>query len=589
MTAKRADNITAMSTNNFNPQAADQALAALNDPNLAPELLGQIATYHPEMWAKVAEHPRLYPALEKWLAEKGGPEVQEALKNRTSGNTPAAAPVAAAPQAPAVSSVPQPSSGTSVPESSSAASYQPGNGQHSYQASAPAASGMSPVNFQEPKSGGKRKGVIALVIALVVALVAGVGGWLYFSGVLSARGAESPKAAMGQFSEAIEDLDVTKAATVMAPSETDFFVEIMQQGAKAGGQKNVDPVKLMSDLSKTIEIKNDKFEYEVAEKNDNLAVVSINEWSAKVTVKPDFFTVLEDTEGLPPEVKEQIAQAKEQPLPEDELVTFVNEGSKPIRVVMVQEGGKWFVSPMMTFAENARSPYSEPNYEYDPASDKGAESAEDVIKDIVELGSSSRSGDDLLYSPKFRGLMELPIRRLMGVYGDDPGKAAARTQASNFDVDWKLNTAKGPNGTTIVSMGETIFTDPSGNKIEFSDGKMKITNGAESKTLDLARTLVNPDQLGFATIQEDGTWRLSLTQSYVNLTKLELKDGVAREVLEEFSQQYRNQNGYPSDAMSQLLSDEETLERVVDAFPGLITMMDIGIQLQELAPRNSVY
>jgi len=64
------------------PNDAEQALNAVADPRTSGRTLQEIATQHPDLWARIALHPNAYPGLLDWLESVGDEQVRQAVAGR---------------------------------------------------------------------------------------------------------------------------------------------------------------------------------------------------------------------------------------------------------------------------------------------------------------------------------------------------------------------------------------------------------------------------------------------------------------------------------------------------------------------------
>ncbi|WP_143237568.1 variant leucine-rich repeat-containing protein [Boudabousia liubingyangii] len=65
---------------------SDPTTALLNNPNLDPAILGQVAAARADLWPLIAQHPAAYPELLQYLAANGDPQTAQIAASRLQSN-----------------------------------------------------------------------------------------------------------------------------------------------------------------------------------------------------------------------------------------------------------------------------------------------------------------------------------------------------------------------------------------------------------------------------------------------------------------------------------------------------------------------
>ena len=391
---------------------SDFSLAQAADPSTPAALLGEIATHRPDLRAAVASNPTAYPELLDWLRSFGDPAVDAALAAR-GGAAPVAQGYAnqqdwAQPAQPAQQTQPvqpaqpgyqsaqdpsvtqplptgygaysaygvtpttppagAPASQWGPPASAAAGQWSPGG---QWDASGQSATGENSAWGQPaPARTKSRRGLwigIGVVGALVVAGGAFAANALWFSKV---GGAKTPEAAVTQMLDAAVSKDLVGMYGVTSPSEfenTTMALDLFTKQVGAYGDLDIDAlVDVYEDYVDAFDLNLDGLEVEVEEIEDGLAKVNIV--AGELTVDADADALSEATIDAMAEfdgLLSELFSVSGSPLPtdaeiRDEIGTAVAE-TFPVDVsaddledpflMVVREGGSWYVSPTLTVLE----------------------------------------------------------------------------------------------------------------------------------------------------------------------------------------------------------------------------------------------
>lgn len=376
---------------------SDYTLAQAADPSTPAALLGEIATHRPDLRPAIAANPTAYPELLDWLRAFGDPTIDAALAAR--GSAPAAGYGYGAPaQDPSVTQ-PLPSGygaygvspttpsageqasqwGPPAAEQTAAWGQQPPAGQAAWNQQQDPAWGQQPAGASstawsqpqpQPKAS-SRRGLwigVSVVGVLVVAGAAFAANALWFSKV---GGAKTPEAAVTQMMDAAVSKDLVALYGVTSPSEFEsattgmsLFMDRMSEDSDldTGALKDV-----YEDYLEAFDLSMDGLEVEVEEIEDGLAKVSVV--AGELTIDADAeelsdatIAAMDQLESGPmselfalsgtsmptdAEVREEVGTAVAETFPVDASAADLED---PFLMV-VREGGSWYVSPMLTMLE----------------------------------------------------------------------------------------------------------------------------------------------------------------------------------------------------------------------------------------------
>ena len=459
---------------------------------------------------------------------------------------------------------------------------QPGAYNPQYQGQAPQPGAYNPqYQGQSPQQGAKKsRGTMAAIISVIVVavlVVIGGGAFALTRFLPGAGGFATPNALANSVSSAFDSNKLANLAPALAPSELEAAT-LWQKDYKANGK--ADWTKLMSpeamaDYIGQIDISKSTIEHTVDEKSENLSLITITKWEGEITVKPE----------LADKFREYYEKAKGDKLTADESKMFddlkrdISEepnysgnilqrlfNTDKLTLVSVKEGGKWYISPVMTMAEQMVS-YSSvtPNYGADFTNVEGAKSPEEAVSGMVDaLRNGAGMGDKDFYR-----FLDLPERRVAAVYG---GSGSTGGVGDSIQVNWGLTSTK-VSGGAIVNFGTTSITFDGSYKVEFNNDTVTYSYAdsssssrytspkPQSQTVRFTEGLVNPERLGVFAVQDNTGWHVSFISTVGNLTLLEATDAAVNEAVNGMSSSF----GSGSSVSTNELRDLATTNKPVGA------------------------
>ena len=461
---------------------------------------------------------------------------------------------------------------------------QPGAYNPQYQGQAPQPGAYNPqYQGQAPQQGAKKsRGKMAAIISVIVVailVVIGGGAFALTRFLPGAGGFATPNALASSISSAFDSNKLANLAPALAPSELEAAT-LWQKDYKANGK--ADWTKLMSpealaDYIGQIDISKSTIEHTVDEKSDNLSLITITKWEGEITVKPE----------LADKFRENYEKAKGDKLTADESKMFddlkrqISEepnysgnilqrlfNTDKLTLVSVKEGGKWYISPVMTMAEQMVS-YSSvtPNYSADFTNVEGAKSPEEAVSGMVDaLRNGAGMGDKDFYR-----FLDLPERRVAAVYG---GSSSTGGVGDSIQVNWGLTSTK-VSGGAIVNFGTTSITFDGSYKVEFNNDTVTYSyadsgssynsrytsSKPQSQTVRFTEGLVNPERLGVFAVQDNTGWHVSFISTVGNLNLLEATDAAVNEAVNGMSSSF----GSGSSVSTNELRDMATTNKPVGA------------------------
>ena len=420
---------------------------------------------------------------------------------------------------------------------------------------------------------------IISVIVVAVLVVIGGGAFALTRFLPGAGGFATPNALANSVSSAFDSNKLANLAPALAPSELEAAT-LWQKDYKANGK--ADWTKLMSpeamaDYIGQIDISKSTIEHTVDEKSENLSLITITKWEGEITVKPE----------LADKFREYYEKAKGDKLTADESKMFddlkrdISEepnysgnilqrlfNTDKLTLVSVKEGGKWYISPVMTMAEQMVS-YSSvtPNYGADFTNVEGAKSPEEAVSGMVDaLRNGAGMGDKDFYR-----FLDLPERRVAAVYG---GSSSTGGVGDSIQVNWGLTSTK-VSGGAVVNFGTTSITFDGSYKVEFNNDTVTYSYAdsssgynsrytspkPQSQTVRFTEGLVNPERLGVFAVQDNTGWHVSFISTVGNLTLLEATDAAVNEAVNGMSSSF----GSGSSVSTNELRDLATTNKPVGA------------------------
>ena len=420
---------------------------------------------------------------------------------------------------------------------------------------------------------------IISVIVVAILVVIGGGAFALTRFLPGAGGFATPNALANSISSAFDSNKLANLAPALAPSELEAAT-LWQKDYKANGK--ADWTKLMSpealaDYIGQIDISKSTIEHTVDEKSDNLSLITITKWEGEITVKPE----------LADKFRENYEKAKGDKLTADESKMFddlkrqISEepnysgnilqrlfNTDKLTLVSVKESGKWYISPVMTMAEQMYPTSTvTPNYGADFTNVEGAKSPEEAVSGMVDaLRNGAGMGDKDFYR-----FLDLPERRVAAVYG---GSSSTGGVGDSIQVNWGLTSTK-VSGGAVVNFGTTSITFDGSYKVEFNNDTVTYSyadsgssynsrytsSKPQSQTVRFTEGLVNPERLGVFAVQDNTGWHVSFISTVGNLNLLEATDAAVNEAVNGMSSSF----GSGSSVSTNELRDMATTNKPVGA------------------------
>ena len=440
-----------------------------------------------------------------------------------------------------------------------------------------------------PQLAQKRNKPMALLAMMVVAALVVIGGGAYaITRVLFPSGGYStPDDLAASIENAFDTKSLESLASALPPSELAAAMAWQQDYKADGGtdwSKMTSPEALQEYLEAIVIAESD-MRYTVEEKSDQIALIRITQWTGDIVIRHE----------LADKLRSRYAEAKGTSLTQgendffDELKDTINVNpimrygnildSFPdgkLTLVAVNEGGRWYLSPSMTVAEQALGSDRSvvPHYDADFTDVKGASSPEEAVSGMVD---ALRNGANMSDKDFYR-FLDLPERRIAAVYADAGSAAFVATWTlamddfrSNVQIDWGLSSTK-VSGGSIVNFGTTSITvgDYSASfnddtvtysYPDFGYGYSSRSSSRKSQTVRFTEGLVNPERLGIFTVRDSTGWHVSVNRTYGSLSLLEATD----EAVDEAIRGYGGSMQYGADRSQSELRDAATSNKTVGA------------------------
>lgn len=461
-----------------------------------PQDLAEIAAQRPDLRVALALNPSLYPDLEQWLRGLGDPTIVQALEQRRRDLASSAASLAPPPPPPPahVGVVPQ-----HVPASSGAGAWQE---PHDV---TPADRGPA-----HGRPGKRRRGlVVALACLMVVLLGGGTAGALWWRSNL--QGSASPEEAVSDLATALSEKDLVRLYGLVAPSERGALTALtdaeVSRGGTGGAGSSGDDGTVADTLETLLEsvevsIDADALSLTVETVVEDVSVVTVRSGSAEVTV--DTRAMGEVVVDLVIEYGGYYTEADRDWLLEEWRYDSVDvegthvytvrdwedSGDLPLTIVTVEEGGRWYVSPVLTFFELQYqyglrwSDARRGSYVIDGV---GAESPEAAIEALADV-AWARDG---YVTRELVALLPLAERRV----------------ASLYLTDWYL----GDPGRVDVSVGS--IEQDGDRALAYLDDVWGVGGDSDWSWADEAaydHSVPSPRELPIVVVREDGQWHPSV-------------------------------------------------------------------------------
>ncbi|MFT5530005.1 MAG: hypothetical protein ACI91O_000012 [Candidatus Poriferisodalaceae bacterium] len=217
-------------------------------------------------------------------------------------------------------------------------------------------------------------GLIALLVAAIAAGFA-LGGSATASG-----GASSPEEAVDEMIAAIGNEDMISAAELLLPSERETMIEPVMD--MIGELQRLEVLDLDRELSAIpgIDLEFENMTYAASPIRDDMTMVSITGGTTTVVI-----TATDAPLGRL--VLDRLPAGTLDPEPVVETGNATEDGNVEEGIIVVERGGRWFVSLWYTVAEAARTQAGYPLPDLnDRIQARGAESAEAAVEETIQSG-----------------------------------------------------------------------------------------------------------------------------------------------------------------------------------------------------------
>ncbi|RHA43741.1 variant leucine-rich repeat-containing protein [Cellulomonas rhizosphaerae] len=330
----------------------DATIAA--HPQAPAAALARIVSQRPDLRPVVAANPAAQPALLEWLAALRDPAVDAALASRS------ASAQQVAPPAP-VSWAPEPTTLTSgwAPQ---AAPGRTAFAQAAYTRPDPAVQDIS-YQGEPPRS---RRGLWIGLVATAVVLVGGGALAAYLMVFSKLDGAPTPEAAVTQLIEGVAHKDGIAVYGAISPSEIEGLSPVLS--AQTGTPDDEETRKKLLTVLDALDVDLAGLDVEVEPIGEGLAKVSVVAGTLSVdgdakeivdaladVYEPAMGGLESLTPGGTAEMWDQATVELDKALPwsvdAKDLAWDVRGGAQRPFLVAVEEGGSWYVSPLMTLGE----------------------------------------------------------------------------------------------------------------------------------------------------------------------------------------------------------------------------------------------
>ena len=434
-----------------------------------------------------------------------------------------------------------------------------------------------------PQLAQRRNKPMALLAMMVVAALVVIGGGAYaITRVLFPSGGyANPDDLAASIETAVETNSLMSLANALPPSEVSIL-KAAQQVDEGDGQFNWSKMtspEALGDYMNEIDDGITSIDSAVDQKSDSVAIITLRNWRGTMSVRPGIVDVVREHFV---EAKGTNLSASEQDLFESMRETFMHDNfytdmladfrDRGLRLVAVNEGGRWYVSPSMTMVEQmlGSDRRAAPRYDADFTDVEGASSPEEAVSGMVDaLSNGARMSDKDFYR-----FLDLPERRIAAVYADADSSSLFAVWnlgmdefRNNVQIDWGLSSTK-VSGGAIVSVGTTSITAGdysasfNGDTVtysypDFGYGYSSRSSSRKSQTVRFTEGLVNPERLGIFTVRDSTGWHVSAARTSGNLRMLKVTDGALDQAIDggagEF-QGYTYDTDISRDVMREIVS-----------------------------------
>ncbi len=486
----------------------------LNDPSTTPERLAALAQAHPELGSLIAAHPNAYPELQAWIAQYASAAEAMQANNQAVGAQPDqqfAAQQFQTQQFQTQEFATQQFQAQQFDTQQFQTQQWASQGQpQGYDPVQPMAFGQQPGQGVQKKS---KKVLLFSLIGLLVLLLAGGGvAWWLLAGKIG--GSSSPEAAAKKLVTGVANLDPLALYGSFAPSEFAAFEPASKQALETRTDKETKSAEeLLSQLKSEVKVEiTEPLETENTELVEG-EVERVVFTSGEIKLDGDPTKVADAIFGFYGPILEAQAESYDYSLSkrdiadmrddlEDELkdqLPFTLDFSDlsdlgaprdfELSVVSVREGGSWFVSPVLTFAD----------YAHLQSGNSDRELGDSIIEPAKNGAKSAAEAADLLTQAVFDAdydaiveQMPLPERRFFSIYGKTfmiEDAFASMSEDSELSLEESKFKQKGddPSRVTIdqLSFSTSAYSWETGEdykqNLSFEDGKKGFCMTMEGK------------------------------------------------------------------------------------------------------------
>ena len=416
--------------------------------------------------------------------------------------------------------------------------------------------GMPPLLVQPvaPVRKGRRPiGVLAMIVVAALVVVGG-GAYAITRVLFPSGGYANPDDLAASIETAVETNSLMSLANALPPSEVSILTDA-QQVDEGDGQFNrlkMTSPEALEDYINEIDDGITSIDSVVDQKSDSVAIITLRNWRGTMSVRPGIVDVVREHFV---EAKGTNLSASEQELFESMRETFMHDDfyadmladfrDRGLRLVAVNEGGRWYVSPSMTMVEQTLGSdrRAAPRYDADFTDVEGASSPEEAVSGMVDALRDGASMSD----KDFYRFLDLPERRIAAVYGDADSSPLFAVRGvginefmNNVQIDWGLSSTK-VSGGAIVSVGTTSITADdfsasfNGDTVTYTVPKSdrgSRSSSRKSQTVRFTEGLVNPERLGIFTVRDSTGWHVSAVRTSGNLSMLKVADGALDQAID---------------------------------------------------------
>ncbi|UQN14364.1 hypothetical protein [Gulosibacter sp. ACHW.36C] len=382
---------------------------------------------------------------------------------------------------------------------------------------------------QAPKR--RRKWLIPVAAIAAVAVIGGAiwGGIALFSG--QGRGAASAEEAVDKLITSGTNLDYLGSFAMVAPSEADIFTTAAERLLASDFGDVGDGVSLsdgLADLASASTTKTEGLEYETEELAEGVERVTIT--AGTVTVDGDQEAITQATESvirslayegalLAGESESEAVSAADDAAEEamsdynfddeyPQTFDFADEDFNTL--ISTYEGGKWYVSMMLSGADYALGGMSGDKLSsLDVVEGNGASGPEEAgmqaLESVFELGLGGGDFDTAVAT------FARPERLLFSMFSQSFGSGSGYSSYSDYEFGGGFTTID-VNGVTMIRPDNITIDD--GYQTITIDGTCYEVSNSYSEPMCLEDipvvSALGLDELGIAVVQEDSGWVVSL-------------------------------------------------------------------------------